>query len=100
METRHGNKSDGDSSGSSELMAVPRVHDEWLPEILHALPQPLQQELDVLRDVLVVVLLLLQVLQLLQHLALNHGQGVLLASLPLCRLLEEILLQGKTIEEA
>lgn len=77
-----------------------RIHDEWVPEVLHALPQPLQQELDVLRDVLVVVLLLLQVLQLLQHLALDHGQGVLLASLPLRRLLQEILSQGKTAGDA
>lgn len=62
-----------------------------VPEILHALSQPLQQELDVLCNVLVIVLLLLKVLQLLQHLALNHGQGILLPGLPLCRLLQEIL---------
>lgn len=62
-----------------------------VPEVLHALSQPLQQELDVLRDVLIVVLLLFQVLQLLQHLALDHGQSVLLPGLPLCRLLQEIL---------
>lgn len=81
-------------------MSMCRIHDEWVPEVLHALAQPLQQELDVLCDVLVVVLLLLQVLQLLQHLALDHGQGVLLASLPLRRLLQEILSQGKTAGDA
>lgn len=64
-----------------------------VPEVLHALSQPLQQELDVLRDVLVVILLLFQVLQLLQHLTLDHGQSVLLPGLPLCRLLQEILEQ-------
>lgn len=67
---------------------------QWVPEILHALSQPLQQELDVLCNVLVVVLLLLKVLQLLQHLALNHGQSILLPGLPLCRLLQEILSRG------
>lgn len=75
--------------------------DTWIvhlcvPEILHALSQPLQQELDVLRDVLVVVLLLLQVLQLLQDFTLNHGQSVLLPGLPLCRLLQKILETVKT----
>lgn len=62
-----------------------------IPEVLHAFSQPLQQELDVLRDVLVVILLLLQVLQLLQHLALDHGQSILLPGLPLCCLLQEVL---------
>lgn len=63
----------------------------WVPEILHALSQPLQQELDVLSDILIIVLLLLKVLQLLQHFALNHGQSVFLAGLPLCRLLQKVL---------
>lgn len=96
METQHGNRLYGDWRGAS----TSGIHHEWLPEVLHTLPQPLQQELDVLRDVLVVVLLLLQVLQLLQHLALNHGQGILLASLPLGRLLQEILWRQKTAGDA
>lgn len=79
METQHGNWHYCNWRGAS----VCRIHGECLPEVLDALPEPLQQELDVLRDVLVIVLLLLQVLQLLQHLALDHGQRVLLASLPL-----------------
>lgn len=68
-----------------------------VPEILHTLSQPLQQELDVLGDVLIIVLLLLQVLKLLQHLALNHGQSVLLTSLALGRLLQEVLSKRTTV---
>lgn len=70
-----------------------------VPEILHALSQPLQQELDVLCDVLIIILLLFKVLQLFQHLALNHGQSVLLPGLPLCCLFQEILGQMTRREE-
>lgn len=62
-----------------------------VPEILHTLSQPLQQELDVLCDVLIIILLLFKIFQLFQHLALNHGQSVLLPGLPLCCLFQEIL---------
>lgn len=70
-----------------------------VPEILHTLSQPLQQKLDVLCDVLIIIFLLLEVLQLLQHFALNHRQSILLFGLPLCCLLQKILSDNRRVRE-
>lgn len=57
-----------------------RIKEDSTPEILDTLTEFLQEELYILTDVFIVVLLLLQVLQLFQDFALNHRQGILLAS--------------------
>lgn len=54
-----------------------------LPEILNALSQFFQEELDVFSDVLIIIFLLVQVLQLFEHFALDHGKSVFLTGLSL-----------------
>lgn len=64
-------------------------------EILHGRLQFLSEELHIGGDILVIVLALLENRQLLQHLALHHGNAVLLGHLRVLRLLDEVAVHGE-----
>lgn len=64
-------------------------------QILHGALQLLNEELHITGNVLIVVLALLENGQLLQHLALDHGDAVLLRHLGVLRLLDQVAEHGQ-----
>jgi len=61
------------------------------PQVLDASLQRLIEKVDIVDEVLVVNLATFQQLQLLQHLALHHRDGVVCVILALRRLLKQVL---------
>lgn len=64
-------------------------------QVLHGVLQLGDEELHIAADVLVVVFALLENGQLLQHLALHHGDAMLLGHLDVLRLLDQIAEHGQ-----
>lgn len=57
-----------------------RIKKNNTPKVLDTLSKFFQKKFDIFADIFIIVLLLLQVLQLFQNFALNHSQGIFLAS--------------------